>query len=119
MPPRRGVNYPMFVPKTDADGRNLAGIRLPPLEAPVATHMGWNFRKTGFGAGELCDNTGAMIPFARTREERVKAGDPRLSLEERYPGPNDRAAAMARAAEQLVKDRLLLEEDAKAYLAVN
>jgi hypothetical protein len=117
MPPRRGVYYPMFVPKTDADGRNLAGIRLPPLEAPVATHMGWNFRKAGFGPGELCDNTGAMIPFAKTREERLKAGDPRLSLEERYPGPTDRNDAMAKAAEQLVKDRLLLEEDAKAYTA--
>ena len=85
MPPKRGATYPMFVPKTDADGRNLAGIRLPSLEAPIATHMGWNFRKAGFGEGELCDNTGAMLPFAKTREEQLKAGDPRLSLEERYP----------------------------------
>jgi hypothetical protein len=119
MPPRRGVDYPMFVPKTDADGRNLAGIRLPPLAAPVATHTGWNYRKAGFAPGELCDNTGSMIPFARTREERLRSGDPRLSLEERYPGPNDRAEAMAKAADELVKDRLLLEEDAKAYLAAN
>jgi hypothetical protein len=120
MPPKRGVAYPMFVPKTDADGRNLAGIRLPPLEAPVATHMGWNFRKAGFSPWELCDNTGSMIPFAKTREERLKANDPRLSLEERYPQPNDRADAMAKAARRLVEDRLLLEEDAKAYgAAVN
>jgi hypothetical protein len=119
MPPKRGTSYPMFVPKTDADGRNLAGIRLPPLEAPVATHMGWNFRKTGFAAGELCDNFGAMIPFARTRDERLKAGDPRLSLEERYPGANDRADAIAKAAQQLVEDRLLLEDDAKAFAEVN
>jgi hypothetical protein len=120
MPPKRGVFYPMFVPKTDADGRNIAGIRLPSLEAPVATHMGWNYRKAGFAPGELCDNTGSMIPFAKTREERLKAGDPRLSLEERYPGPDDRAAAMAKAARQLVQDRLLLEEDAKAFgAAVN
>jgi Alpha/beta hydrolase domain len=119
MPPKRGVFYPMHVPKTDADGRNLAGIRLPPLAAPVATHMGWNFRKAGFAAGELCDNFGAMIPFAKTREERLKAGDPRLSLAERYPGENDRADAVAKAAQQLVQDRLLLEEDAKAFAAVN
>ena len=82
--------------KTDADGRDLAGLRLPSLEAPVATHMGWNLRKAGFGEGELCDNTGSMIPFAKTREERMKSGDPRLSLEERYPGP-ERADAMAKA----------------------
>ena len=54
------------------------------LEAPVATHMGWNCRKAGFGEGELCDNTGPMLPFAKTREERLKTGDPRLSLQERY-----------------------------------
>jgi hypothetical protein len=35
--------------------------------------------------GELCGNNGAMIPFAATREERLKTGDPRLSLAERYP----------------------------------
>ena len=104
-------------PKTDADGRNLAGLRLPALEAPFATHMGWNFRKPGFGEGELCDNTGAMLPFARTREERLRSGDPRLSLEERYPQASDRADAMAKAARQLVEDRLLLEEDVKSSLS--
>ena len=45
MPPTRGTAYPVFVPKTDADGRNLAGMRLPSLEAPVATHMGWNYAR--------------------------------------------------------------------------
>jgi hypothetical protein len=120
MPPTRGKAYPVFVPRTDADGRNLAGVRLPPLEVPVATHMGWNYRRAGFGEGELCDNTGSMLPFAKTREERLKSGDPRLSLEERYPQSSDRADAMARAARRLVEERLLLEEDAKAFgAAVN
>ncbi len=119
MPPTRGAAYPVFLPRTDADGRNLAGIRLPSLEAPVGTHMGWNYRKAGFGEAELCDNTGSMIPFARTREERLKTGDPRLSLEERYRG-SERADAMAKAARKLVEERLLLEEDAKSFVsAVN
>jgi hypothetical protein len=117
MPPTKGAVYPVFVPKTDADGRDLAGIHLPTLEAPVATHTGWNLRKAGFGEAELCDNNGSMIPFAATREEREKTGDPRLSLQERYPHEGDRAAAIARAAQQLVQDRLLLEEDAKLYSA--
>ena len=60
-------------------------IGLPTLEAPAATHTGWNIRKAGFGEGELCDNNGTMIPFAATREERQKSGDPRLSMAERYP----------------------------------
>jgi hypothetical protein len=115
MPPSKGAAYPVFLPKTDADGRAIAGIHLPTLEAPAATHTGWNLRKTGFGEGELCDNNGSMIPFAATKEERLKNGDPRQSMAERYPNAGDRAAAIAKAAQQLVQDRLLLEEDAKLF----
>ena len=116
MPPSKGAAYPVFVPKTDADGRDVAGLRLPTLEAPAATHTGWNIRKAGFGEGELCENNGAMIPFAATREERLKNNDPRLSMAERYPNQGDRAAAIAKAAQQLVRDRLLLEDDAGLYV---
>ncbi|HZE55483.1 MAG TPA: alpha/beta hydrolase domain-containing protein [Bradyrhizobium sp.] len=116
MPPSKGAAYTVFVPKTDADGRDLAGVRLPTLEAPAATHTGWNLRKSGFGEGELCDNNGAMIPFAANREERLKNNDPRPSIAERYPNPGDRTAAIAKAAQQLVRDRLLLENDAKLFV---
>ncbi len=116
-PPVKGASYPVFVPKTDADGRDVAGLHLPTLEAPAATHTGWNLRKAGFGEGELCDNNGAMIPFAATREERIKSGDPRLSMAERYPNEGDRSAAIAKAAQHLVHDRLLLEDDAKLFVA--
>jgi hypothetical protein len=117
MPPSKGAAYPVFVPKTDADGRDIAGIHLPTLEAPAATHTGWNLRKTGFSEGELCDNNGSMMPFAATREERLKINDPRLSMEERYPNAGDRAAAIAKATQQLIRDRLLLEEDAGLFIA--
>jgi Alpha/beta hydrolase domain len=73
-------------------------------------------RKPGFAEGELCDNNGAMIPFAATREERLKSGDPRLSLAERYPHEGDRNAAIAKAAQQLVHDRLLLQDDVKLFV---
>jgi hypothetical protein len=116
MPPAKGAAYPVFVPKTDADGRDVAGLHLPTLEAPTATHTGWNLRKPGFSEGELCDNNGSMIPFAATREERQKNNDPRLSMAERYPNDGDRAAAIAKAAQQLVKDQLLLEEDTKLFI---
>ena len=116
MPPVRGAAYPAFVPKTDADGRDLAGLHLPTLTAPVATHTGWNLRKAGFGEGELCDNTGSMLPFAKTREERLATNDPRPSLAERYPQTGERATLIERAAKQLVQDRLLLDDDVKSYL---
>ena len=117
MPPSKGAAYPVFVPKTDADGRDIAGIHLPTLEAPAATHTGWNLRKTGFSEGELCDNNGSMMPFAATREERLKINDPRLSMEERYPNAGDRASAITKATQQLIRDRLLLEEDAGLFIA--
>jgi hypothetical protein len=115
MPPAKGVTYPVFVPKTDADGRDLAGVRLPTLEAPIATYLGWNLRKAGFGEGELCDLNGSMLPFAATREDQLKNNDPRPSTAERYPKDGDRAAIVAKAAQALVQDRLLLEEDAKLF----
>jgi hypothetical protein len=115
MPPVKGTSYPVFLPKTDTDGRALAGLRLPTLEAAIATHTGWNLRKAGFAEGELCENNGSMFPFAATREERVKSNDPRLSIAERYSQPGDRATAIAKAASELVRDRLLLEEDVKLF----
>jgi Alpha/beta hydrolase domain len=117
MPPSKSTAYPVFVPKADADGRDIAGIHLPTLEAPTATYTGWNLRKAGFGEGELCDNNGTMIPFAATREERLKNNDPRPSMAERYPNQGDRAATIAKATQQLVRDRLVLEEDAGLFIA--
>jgi hypothetical protein len=119
MPPVKGASYPVFLPKTDADGRAIAGLRLPTLEAPIATYTGWNLRKAGFAQGELCENNGSMLPFAATREERLTSNDPRPSLAERYPRSRDRAAAIAKAAKQLVEERLLLAEDSKLFTGAN
>ena len=58
------------------------------------------------------------VPIRRhTREERLNKNDPRLSLAERYPKEGDRAAAVSKAAKQLVQDRLLLDEDVKLFTA--
>jgi len=117
VPPRRGADYPVFVEKADADGHDLAGIRLPAVEAPVATYAGWNYRSRGFAEGELCDLIGSTLPLAATREARLAAGDPRPSVAERYPNPGDYPAAVRRAAERLAADRLLLPEDVERYVA--
>jgi hypothetical protein len=112
MPPTKGAFYPALVGKTDADGHDLAGIRLPALDAPVASYEAWNFRKAGFAAGDLCDLMGSTLPLAATRDERLDRGDPRPSLAERYPKPGDYAAAVGVAARRLVRDRLMLDQDA-------
>lgn len=108
----QGTPYPVLVPKTDADGGDLAGIRQVEIAVPLATHTGWGLRPSGDG----CDAAGQQIPFAATTAERLKSGDPRLSLEERYPTREDYVKRVADAAAALQAERLLLEEDVKRYI---
>lgn len=108
--------YPHFVSKVDQDGNEIAGIRLPPVAAPVATTTGWALRRDPFGVNEGCEASGQHIPFAPTKAARLATGDPRLSLEERYGTHDGYVSAVARAAEQLEQQRLLLRADVQAYI---
>ena len=110
-PESAGSPYPVFVPRTDVDGNDLAGIRLPPVAAPRATFTGWALRAPAFGGPDLCDAAGQQIDFAATRDERLASGDPRPSLEERYPDPTAYVEAVAAAAQGLAREHLLLDED--------
>jgi hypothetical protein len=111
-----GSPYPALVPRTDSDGNDIAGIRLPEIAAPVATYSGWNLRALPAGANDGCDASGQIIDFARTRAERLASGDPRPSLEERYPSHDAYVAAVTTAANDLAQQRLLLEQDAARYI---
>ncbi len=117
LPPRAGAAYPVLVNAPDADGNGRAGIRHPLLRVPVATHTGWNLRATGHAEGELANNFGMQLPFARTRAEREAVGDPRLSLEERYGTRKGYLDAVAAACEEMVAERLLLAEDVAGIMA--
>ena len=108
--------YPIFVSKVDKDGNEVAGIRLPPVKAPVATTTGWALRRAGFGENEGGEADGQHIPFKTTKEERLATGDPRLSLEERYKDHDGYVMAVAKAAKQLEKERLLLPADVQRYI---
>jgi hypothetical protein len=57
-----------------------------------------------------------MIPFARTKAERMANNDPRLSLEERYKTHDGYVAAVKKAAETLQKRRFLLAADVQRYV---
>ena len=115
--PIAGQTYSVFVPQVDSDGNDISGLRSPEIEAPVGTHTGWAIRKPGFAEGDLASLTGSFVPFARTRTEREAAGDPRLSIEERYGTHEDYVRAMGEAAQRLVSQRLLLQEDADRYVS--
>lgn len=109
-----GHAYPTLVPKVTADGIDLPGVQLPDIAVPVGTYTGWNLLRTA--PRDECSAMGSFIPFVATKEQRLMTGDPRLSLEERYETHSRYVAAITAAAERLVADRLLLPEDARAYI---
>ncbi len=114
-----GTPYPSAVSALDVDGNEIAGVRMPDISVPVATHLGVNPRHadTG-GTGQVIDYFGSSIPFPRTIAERERLGDPRASLEERYPSIAAYEAAVRAAAQQLVAERLLLPEDVELCVRI-
>jgi hypothetical protein len=111
-----GKEYPIQVPQVDADGNDLGGVRYPDMQAPIATYIGWALRKAGFAEGELLMTNGCLLAFARTKAERDKIGDPRLSIEERYPSHQAYIDVVKRAVDELVKEAFLLPEDGECYI---
>lgn len=111
-PPEIGKPFVVSVPAVDADGNVRAGIRLPDIAVPLATHAGWNYRDASIGSPDrLAGEIGSYIPFARTRAEREKANDPRLSIEERYRNRDEYIGKFAAATLDLVAAGYLLADD--------
>jgi Alpha/beta hydrolase domain len=117
-PPREVGNggYTILVPKVDADGNDLAGIRLPAVRVPTGTYTGWNLQPRSLALDELSGLLGSYIPFAKTKADRRKTGDPRLSIEERYKDHSDYVQQLSRAARRLADARFLLPEDAERMI---
>jgi hypothetical protein len=111
-PVEPGEPYPQFVSAVDADGNEVAGVRLPELSVPVAAYTGWNVRDAAIGgAGQLVLMAGSTLPFAATAEERRRRGDPRPAIAERYRDREEYAARARAAAEQLAAQHYILAED--------
>jgi len=111
-PAQEGAEYATRVSAVDADGNEVAGIRLPDIAEPVATYIPWNLRAPEMGAPEqIVQFLGSTFFFAATRQQREAAGDPRPSIEERYADRNDYVARVRAVARQLAADRYVLEDD--------
>jgi hypothetical protein len=108
--------YPIFVSRVDKDGNEVAGIRSPDVEAPIATTTGWALRRAGFAENDGCEASGQHIAFTTTKAERMAAGDPRLSLEERYKDHDGYVKEVAKAAQKLEQQRFLLPADVHQYI---
>ena len=104
--------YPVLTPTIDSDGNAIGGVRHPLQAAPTGTLAGVGARDAEHAPQEPCPWLGEYLPFARTRAERQASGDPRPSLEERYPGGAAELAARRRdVARRLVAERYLLAAD--------
>ena len=111
---------PQLVPKVDSDGNEVAGVKSPLQKAPLGTYTGWNVMSSGVFKGQMCiagAPVGGYIPFAKTKAERLASGDPRPSIEERYPTHADYVRVVSDAANNLVKEGYLGRADATAMIA--
>jgi hypothetical protein len=116
-PPIKAVVKTM-VPKVNADGNELGGVPTVHNEAPLGTYLGWNitagpndgakYDGRPFHAGQVCNYVGGMVPFAKTKAQRLAAKDPRLSLEERYGTHAGYVAAVRKAADDAACQGYLL-----------
>jgi hypothetical protein len=116
-PPTIGEPLRVLVPQVNADGNDVAGIRLPEVAVPLGTYTGWNVTIPQLSELRyLSGLVGAFEPFARTKEQRLANGDSRLSVAERYSGRPDYLDKVKRAADDLVRQRFLRVEDVPAVL---
>ncbi|HYL73447.1 MAG TPA: alpha/beta hydrolase domain-containing protein [Bryobacteraceae bacterium] len=111
-PPKSGPAYPTLVPQVDLDGNETAGIKMPEIQVPLASNTGWNLRNKSIGApDELYSMVGSWIPFPVNKTERENNKDPRLSIEERYKTKRDYLERVTLAAQKLVQQGFLLDQD--------
>jgi len=119
-PPKEdfGNEYQVLVPQVDGDGNEVPGIRTPHVQVPLATYTGWNYRPIGSAEKSLAGLVGSYLPFARTKAERDETGDHRHSLEERYGSKETYVKAIEKVGQDMVQQRLLLQEDADRYVVL-
>jgi hypothetical protein len=124
-PPIRHV-IKMLVPRVNADGNELGGVPTVQVDAPLGTYLGWNitagpgevgYDGRPFHAGQVCNYVGGMVPFSKTKAQRLAAGDPRKSLEERYGTHDGYIAAVTAAANNAFNKGYLLAADRDGLIA--
>ncbi|HLB23429.1 MAG TPA: alpha/beta hydrolase domain-containing protein [Dehalococcoidia bacterium] len=123
-PPIRHV-IKTLVPRVDKDGNELGGVPTVQRDAPLGTYLGWNitagpgdvgYEGRPFHAGQVCNYVGGMVPFFKTKAQRLAAGDPRRSLEERYATHDGYVAAVTKAANNAYEKGYLLAADRDALI---
>jgi hypothetical protein len=111
-PPVLGQPYTVLVPQVDADGNDIGGVRLPEIAVPLGTFTGWNIRLPQLASlGYLSGLFGSFEPFPKATADRERTADGRKSIAERYASRQDYLDQVKRAAQELVRQRLMLAAD--------
>ena len=101
-PVKLGEPYVDLVSAVDADGNEVAGVRLPAVAAPLAAYTGWNPRRHIEELPDvLYERVGSKLAFPPGRP----------TVAERYPSVEDYVAAARAAADSLVAERFLLADE--------
>ena len=116
LPAIQGEQYPAIVSAIDDDGNEIAGIRLPDIQIPLATYTGWNLRHPDIGNADLYIGisgglAGWTLPFPATDTDRANKNDPRRSIKERYHTKTDYLDQITNASRSLLNEGYILEED--------
>jgi hypothetical protein len=103
-----------YVPIVNSDGNDKVGsVPSVLFQVPLGTYMGWNPIAAGSPySGQQNSLNGGYWPFWDTAAHRTAAGDPRLSLEERYGTHGGYVCLERIAAAKAVAQRFLLATDA-------
>jgi hypothetical protein len=117
IPPKNGEQYGSLVSDVDLDGNEVAGIRHPDVEIPLATSTPWNLRHPDVGApyqivGLTGGPRGATIPFSKKNNQN----DYRISIDNRYKSKNEYLEKISDYSKILINERFLLEFDFKNIL---
>jgi len=122
---------PVYATTVNKDGNEVAtGLPTVLGEAPLGTYVGWNLATTGWygpnasnGPGSVgqvfagAGNSGGYWPFWDTQAHRAAAGDPRLSLQERYGTHAGYVCVVTATANWAVQQRFLLASDAQTLIS--
>lgn len=99
-PPKVGKAFVSLTPQVDSDGNDVAGVRMPEVEVPLAVYTGWNFRSPAIGQPEeTLGGAGSFFPFSK---EKIAA---------RYVNLEKYLERFEAAARKLASEGYLLEDD--------
>ncbi len=83
-PPEVNESYPILVPQVDADGNELAGVKMPEVSVPLATYTGWNLFNAESGPTNSVVEHARLVHSSASHSRRSRA-------HQRSPGVDRRA----------------------------